>query len=120
MKKRVLKPYMPKGKGPYFKWAKRGGIKKDWLAIIQAFFSFFHLPIVGYYLCGEDGKGVVFTVLSLMVFILVNYSPEVELWMVAARYALWFYPIYDVYMTARAHMDRYRFEYEKKYGVSPY
>lgn len=120
MKKRILKPYMPRGDGSYVKWAKRGGMRKDWVAIITALFAFFHLPFVGYYLCGEDGKGAVITALSLMAFILVNYSNPVENWMIAARYALWLYPIYDTYMTTRAHMDKYRFEYEKKYGASPY
>lgn len=115
-----LKPYMPKGDGSYVKWAKRGGIRKDWLAAVTTLFAFFHLPIVGYYLCGDDRKGIVLTVLSLMVFVLVNYSNPVESWMGAARYALWFYPIYDTYVITRAHMDKYRFEYEKKYKESPY
>lgn len=118
--KKKLKPYMPKGEGAYVKWAQRGGIRKDWLAAITTFFAFFHLPIVGYYLCGDERKGIVLTVLSLMVFILVNYSNPVETWMISMRYALVAYPIYDTYVITRAHMDRYRMEYEKKYKESPY
>lgn len=112
--------YMPRGDGSYVKWATRGGLRKDWLAAITTFVAFFHLPIVGYYLCGEERKGAVITLLSLMVFVLVNYSNPVEYWMVAMRYALIIYPIYDIYVITRAHMDRYRFEYEKKYKESPY
>ncbi len=118
--KKKLKPYMPRGEGSYVKWAERGGIRKDWLAAITTLFAFFHLPIVGYYLCGDEKKGVVITLLSLMAFALVNYSNPVESWMVTARYALIAYPIYDIYMITRAHMDRYRLEYEKKYKESPY
>lgn len=120
MKKRLLKPYMPKGKSSYVKWARRGGLKDTWLVIITAVFSYFYLPIVGYFLCGKEGKGAVLTALALMAFVLVNYSNPVEWWMLLARYVLWLYPVFDIHRLTLIYQDRYRREYYDKYGMYPW
>jgi hypothetical protein len=105
---------LPKGDSPYAKWARRWGLKRDWVASVAALFSMAYLPLIGYYMCGREERGAVINLFSLGVLGLTlhNSQPEIVSFL---RYLLVFYPIYDTYMITKDH----QLKYEKEFGSQP-
>ncbi len=109
MKKRRAR--LPKGNSAYAKWARRWGLKRDWIVTVSALFSMAYIPLVGYYLCGREERGAVVNLFSFAVlgFTLYNSQSEIVLFL---RYFLVIYPIYDTYVITKSHQLRY----EKEFG----
>lgn len=106
--------HLPKGDSDYAIWARRGGIKKDWIATIATVSALLYLPYFGYYFCGREKRGLVvnlFATVALLGILFPRESPNLESFITFLRYLLIIYPIYDTYIITKKHEERYKAEF---------